>query len=101
RSSKTGRSAKENRAEAAMSSAGNGQSKRYSVPSSKQTNLMLEQLYQQAIEAGTSQKFMAALRHIGERLQQDPLHFGEPLYRLPALMLSFCQAVFFSFVVIF
>ena len=84
-----------------MSSTGNGQSKRYTVRSSKKTNFLLENLHQQAVEAGKSQIFMAALRQIADRLQKDPVSFGEPLYRLPALKLLVCQAAVLPLVVDF
>jgi hypothetical protein len=84
-----------------MSSQGNGQSKRYSVHGSKQTKAVLDQLHQQAVEAGIGQQFAAALRQIGNRLQADPLALGEPLYRLPALKLLVCQAVILPLVVNF
>jgi len=84
-----------------MTSQGNGQSKRYTVHASKQTEAILEQLHQQAVQAGTGQKFTAALRQIGARLEADPLALGEPLYRLPALKLLVCQAVVLPLVVIF
>jgi hypothetical protein len=84
-----------------MSSQGNGHSKRYTLHASKQVETILEQLHQQAVNAGTSQKFTAALVLIANRLQADPLALGEPLYRLPALKLLVCQAVVLLLVVIF
>jgi hypothetical protein len=32
-----------------------------------------------------------AIRQILKRLQQDPMDFGEPLYRLPALRMQICH----------
>lgn len=37
--------------------------------------------------------FLAALRTIYERLQKDPMQFGEPLYTLPAMKLLVYQVV--------
>jgi hypothetical protein len=84
-----------------MSSHGNGQPKRYNVLASEHIKLNLEQLHEQSLEAGTSPAFMTALRQIGQRLQDDPSAFGEPLYRLPALRLQIRQAVILPLVVIY
>lgn len=82
-----------------MSSQGNGQPFRYTVHMSQQDRLLLRQRHQQAIQQGTGGTFLAALRQIVERLHQDPLTFGEPLYRLPALRLQVRQAVVLPLVV--
>lgn len=76
-----------------MTSQGNGKPDRYTVRTSKQTKAILQQLYTQAVQAGTVQRFMTALRQIGIQLQTDPLTFGEPQYGLPALKLLVRQAV--------
>lgn len=38
-------------------------------------------------------EYVAAVQTIGERMQSDPLVFGEPLYRLPTLHLVVCIQV--------
>jgi hypothetical protein len=84
-----------------MSSQGNGQPIVYTVHTSVQTKNVLKQLHAEAWQAGTSQRFLAALRQIGKRLQQDPSVFGEALYRLPALKLVVYQAVVPPLVVLY
>jgi hypothetical protein len=85
-----------------MSSQGNGKHQRpYSVEMSKETKARLVQLHQEALQKGTGQRLLDACRRIVERLKQDPLEFGEPLYRLPALHLLVCHAVVDFVVVIF
>jgi hypothetical protein len=77
-----------------MTSQGNGrQPLEYAVEMSEKTKATLKQRQQEASEAGTGEAFLSALRLIGERLRKDPLTFGEPLYRLPALKLLVCQGV--------
>jgi hypothetical protein len=74
-----------------MNTQGNGHPARYDLSMSGATRAVLVQLALQAKRAGTGQQFLAALREIGKRLREDPLNFGEPLYRLPALQLLVCQ----------
>ncbi len=50
-------------------------------------------LHGQAMQAGKGEKFLAAYRHIVERLRTDPLIFGEGQYCLPTLELLIRQAV--------
>ena len=76
-----------------MSSPGDGQPLRYNVHISGQTQSALQQLHLQARAAGRSKRFLAAVQQIIERLQNEPLNLGEPLYGLPALQLLVCQAV--------
>jgi hypothetical protein len=76
-----------------MTSQGDGQPVRYHVTLSGATRAALEQLHVQAKQLGTGQRFLAALREIGERLRTDPLNFGEPQYRLPALRLVVCHGI--------
>jgi hypothetical protein len=56
------------------------------------TRAGLDQLQGEAIARGIGPQFLEALREVGERLGKDPLNFGEPQYRLPALRLLVCQA---------
>lgn len=76
-----------------MTSRGNGQRRVYDVKHSEQTKATLKGLHRQAVQAGWGQEFVAALRHVAERLRNDPFDFGEPLFRLPALKLIVRQAV--------
>jgi hypothetical protein len=84
-----------------MTTQGDGQPVRYHVTLAGAARAVLEQLSVQARQAGTGQQFLAALREIGERLRNDPLNFGEPQYRLPALRLLVCQAIVAPLVVDF
>jgi hypothetical protein len=54
----------------------------------------IRQLQRQASREGRGEDFLSAVRAVVERLRQDPLGFGEPLYRLPVLGLQVrCGAV--------
>jgi hypothetical protein len=76
-----------------MSSQGNGEPVLYAVRMSGQTKATLKKLHARTRQAGTSKRFLAAVRRAVERLQREPLNLGEPLYRLPALRLLVRQAV--------
>jgi hypothetical protein len=76
-----------------MTTQGNGPPVRYNVSMSQATKAALKHLHLQAMRAGTGQRVVAAYREIIERLHKDPLNFGEPQYRLPALRLLVCQAI--------
>jgi hypothetical protein len=77
-----------------MTSQGNGrQPVVYNVRLSEQNKQKLREHYLEAAQAGTGQRFLSALRRILDRLRTDPLTFGEPSYRLPALQLMVRQAV--------
>ena len=84
-----------------MSSTGNGQPGKYDVRMSVQIKGAVKEFHAQARAAGTNKHFLAALRKVIERLQKDPLVFGEPLYDLPALKLFVRQAVISPLVVIY
>jgi hypothetical protein len=75
-----------------MTSHGNGQRRVYQVNLSEQTRAKVKQLYLRVAQAGKGNEFLESLRHIDERLRHDPLDFGEPLFRLPALKLVVYQA---------
>jgi hypothetical protein len=47
----------------------------------------LKQLQRRAKAQGRGEEVLAAIRSIWRKLSDDPLEFGEPLYRLPALRL--------------
>lgn len=73
---------------------GNGQSSgTYRVLMSEHTRTDLRTRYLEAQQAGIGQGFIRAFRQITVRLRTDPLIFGEPQYRLPALRLSVRQGV--------
>ncbi len=81
-----------------MTGQGNG-TPYYKVSSSGAVNETIIRLHEQAAMAGRGKELLAALRQIYERLRRDPLIFGEPLYRLPALNLQVRQGGI-SFVVV-
>jgi hypothetical protein len=60
---------------------------------SVQTKANLKFLLKEAIDLGNGQQFHDAFRKISNRLQRDPLEFGEALYHLPALHLQVFHAV--------
>jgi hypothetical protein len=59
----------------------------------------LEALHSQAAQLGKGKAFVATLRRVVERLRRDPLEFGEPRYRLPALKLVVYQGAISPLVV--
>jgi hypothetical protein len=82
-----------------MGSRGNGQSIKYELHASARIRALLEHLHSQAVQTGTDRRFMVALRKIRDCLQHEPLTFGEPQYRLPALHLQLRQGVIAPLVV--
>jgi hypothetical protein len=82
-----------------MSSLGDGQSVPYDVFMSAKTRADVKHLHRQAVLGGTGQASVRAFRQILERLRKDPLTFGEPTYRLPALHLRVRQGVIWRLVV--
>lgn len=84
-----------------MSSQGNGSPIRYAVRMSGHAKAELKERLREAAAAGKGHQFLAAVRRISERLRQDPLNFGEPLYRLPALRLLVCAGILSSVIVDF
>jgi hypothetical protein len=77
-----------------MSSQGNGQSPiLYQVRLSQLARNTIRQHYLEASQAGTGPQFLAALRRLLEHLRAEPLTFGDPCYRLPALRLRVFLAV--------
>jgi hypothetical protein len=65
---------------------------RYEVHISGAISRTPRRIQRQASSEGRGQATLAAFRQIVQRLQDDPLHFGEPLYRLPALRLRIRHA---------
>lgn len=66
---------------------GNGAGSLYRVVLSDQVKSVVESLHAVARQSGVGPAFVAAFRAIAERLRTDPLVFGEPSFRLPALQL--------------
>jgi hypothetical protein len=48
----------------------------------------LEQIQKRAKAQGRGEQVLSAVRTMLHRLSNDPLEFGEPLYRLPSLQLQ-------------
>jgi hypothetical protein len=48
----------------------------------------LKQIQRRAKREGRGQQVLEAIRRIRRRLTNDPMAFGEPLYRLPAMRLQ-------------
>src|SRR5262245_15027642 len=71
-----------------MSRSGNGLAGPFEVRCVGEAMESLKHLQRDALKAGRVDEFLAALQSVYERLRVDPLNFGEPLYRLPALKLS-------------
>lgn len=63
---------------------------RYKVVVSGNIAQLIKQLHRAATEDDRGGEFIAALQLLNERLQIDPLSFGEPLYQLPNLKLLVC-----------
>jgi hypothetical protein len=82
-----------------MTSQGNGQPIRYNVQLAGLTRELLRKLHGQQAKIGRGQQFVSAFRQIVLRLQREPLEFGEPLYRLPALRLLVRQGAISPLVV--
>jgi hypothetical protein len=70
-----------------MSSAANGE-RRYQIGFSGVIAEAIRQLQRQATREGRGPEFLDALRTIVERLQDNPVEVGEPLYRLPVLRMN-------------
>ena len=75
-----------------MKASGNSQ-RHYAVVMSKQNKKLLLEKHREAALLGKGAQFLAAFRLILQRLHRDPLIFGEPIYRLPALRLAVRQAM--------
>jgi hypothetical protein len=73
-----------------MPQAANG-GQRYQVHISGAIAKKLKQLQRRASLQGRGESVLKALREIVERLREDPLGWGDRLYRLPALRLQVCH----------
>jgi hypothetical protein len=82
-----------------MTPQGNGPPIRYDVRMSGVVGDRLKELHREAADSGRGKAFVSAFRQIVARLQRDPVNFGEPLYRLPALRLLVCQGAIHPLVV--
>jgi hypothetical protein len=71
-----------------MSRPGNHDGGRFEVHCSGLIARALKQLQKRAKEQGRGEQLLSAIRGIWRHLSTDPLHFGEALYRLPALQLQ-------------
>lgn len=49
---------------------------------------IVRRLQRQAVREGRGDAFLAALKSIWRFLRRDPIHFGVPLFRLPAMRLQ-------------
>jgi hypothetical protein len=76
-----------------MTSAGNGRLRRYTVAASKHVGQMIEQLYVQAFSVDRGEEFLNLLRYVQQRLENDPMGFGEELYDLSAMHLRVRLAI--------
>jgi hypothetical protein len=76
-----------------MKPQGNGQSRPFAVSMSKAIREQIKAIHRDEIASGRGHEVLSAFRHIVRRLETDPIRFGEPLYRLPALRLMVHQAI--------
>jgi hypothetical protein len=63
--------------------------------------VQVKALHRKQAAIGEGKAFIAAIRHIVERLQLEPLVLGEPSYALPALHLQVRRAAIFPIIVDF
>ena len=76
-----------------MTSQGNGQSPVYDVRQSEQNKKELLRLHSEFAQRGEGKIFVTPVRQVFTRLRADPVNFGEPLFRLPALKLTVYHVV--------
>jgi hypothetical protein len=84
-----------------MATGGDGQQRIYRIIISEKIKKAIRKDYRQAVQAGRGQKYLASLRTIYDRLQNDPKNFGETLFRHPALKLIVLKAVVAPIAVIY
>jgi hypothetical protein len=60
----------------------------YRVEGSGAIAQALREIQRQAARQGRGEEVLSAFRRIAHQLQRDPVHLGEPLYRLPALRMQ-------------
>jgi hypothetical protein len=61
---------------------------RYEVHCSGLIAKRLKEIQKHAKEEGRGEHVLSAIRNIWHRLSDNPIEFGEPLYRLPALRMQ-------------
>jgi len=71
-----------------------GNSGPYQVHGSAAIAERLWRVQERAAREGRGEKVLEAVRHIYERLQNDPTTVGEPLYRLPNLRMEVRTVVY-------
>jgi len=63
------------------------------ILSNRQVQRIYE-LHDQALQRGLGDAFIAALKRIDKHLRANPVAFGDPRYRLPALKMTvYCRAI--------
>src|SRR5262245_61680384 len=62
--------------------------KGYAVQLSKAMADTMRRLQRQAMREDRGEEALSAFRRLIERLRRDPWHFGEPLYRMPAMRMQ-------------
>ena len=82
-----------------MTSQGNGPPVLYVVRLSGMARDEVKARYQEAVASGRGWRFLSALVKINEQLRHQPVSFGDPLYRLPALRLQVFQCAIAPLVV--
>jgi len=71
----------------------------YRVVRSEKVRNQLRQWAETANEMGLIDQYIDALKVIEEKLQKEPLAWGDPLYRLPHLGLLLCRGIHWIFLV--
>ena len=84
-----------------MATGGDGQQRIYRIIISEKIKKAIRKDYRQAVQAGRGQQYLASLRAIYDRLQNDPKNFGETLFHHPALKLIVLKAVVAPIAVIY
>jgi hypothetical protein len=78
---------------------GNGEPIFFDVQLTGLARERLREMHRREAEAGRGQQLVSAFRQIVRRLQHEPLVFGDPLYRLPALRTLVCQGTVYPLIV--
>ncbi len=75
-----------------MAASANG-GERYEVDCSGEIDRAIERLFARALVMSRGKEVLEAFEQVIRRLRHDPLHFGEPIYHLPALRMEIRTAV--------
>ena len=78
---------------------GNGEPLFFDVRLTGLAKDQLREMHHREADAGRGQQLVSAFRQIVRRLQHEPLAFGDPLYRLPALRTVVCQGTVYPLIV--